>query len=298
MRCRMFAGRRVGLAGLAGVVVIGLVAAMEIAPGAENSVDFAVGGPPRLDSTSKTDDDLGSGELGRAELSSGQDSREAVEHAAALAAEGRTAEARQQLAAVSKSDDPELAALAHYNLGCLAATEAKELLGPTPEQLPATEREKALALLAQACEHFRQCLARDPRHADARHNLELVRLWIGAHRDLWQAAAQKPAGTAASPKPAAAPAGTTPPKPPASQGNQEASKPESRPPGSPGQAAQSPQAKATADKGPPGHAQPADPLRQYAEDLMAKVRQRIQDRRQREQSRLLPRWNQPEEKDW
>lgn len=224
-----------------------------------------------------------------------QDTREAFDQATALAAEGRIAEARELLTAVSQSEDLALAALAHYNLGCLAASQARGVFRAVPEELPAAQREEGLALLAQACQHFRQCLACDPQHADARHNLELLRLWIGANRHLWQTREPKSDGTAASPKPAGTPAGKPQTRPAASPGKNDAKSPPSGAQGSP---KQGPQAKGPADDGPGSQAMPADPLRQFAEDLMAKVRQRIQDRRQREQSRLRPRWKQLEEKDW
>lgn len=240
----------------------------------------------------------GNAEPSHAGLPPGFDGRDAFDRAAALAAEGRTAEARDLLAAVSQSGDLQLAALAHYNLGCLAASEARQLFGAAPDQLPARQREEGLDLLAQACEHFRQCLRRQPEHADARYNLELIRLWIGSNRTLWQSQAQIQADEPAGQNPGATPAAKSRPKTGDLQGSQAAQKPASPPEGVPGQAAQTPKAKAPAGHGSDQSTKPVDPLRQYAEDLMAKVRQRIHERRQREQSRLLPRWSQAAEKDW
>lgn len=224
------------------------------------------------------------------------DGQEALAQGAALAASGRPTEARELFAAVAAGDDPALAALAHYNLGCLAARQAQELFGAPPEELPATQCEEGLALLAQACEHFRQCLRLNPQHADARHNLELIRLWIGANRGLWQGLARVSANGAASPKPAAGPPGKV--KPIGGPSGPSSPKAGSAPPTLPEKKAPTPQAKGPAGQRSTPQSGPADPLRQYAEDLMAKVRQRIQDRRQREQSRLLPRWSQGAEKDW
>lgn len=226
------------------------------------------------------------------------DGQEAIAQGVALAASGRPTEARELFAAVAAGDDSPLAALAHYNLGCLAARQAQELFGTPPEELSAAQCEEGLALLAQACEHFRQCLRLDPQHADARHNLELIRLWIGANRGLWQKVAKAPPSMAASPKPAAGPPGKVKPIAGPSGPSGQTQQAGSAPPTLPEKTAPTPQAKAPAGEPSTPQSGPADPLRQYAEDLMAKVRQRIQDRRQREQSRLLPRWTQAAEKDW
>lgn len=233
-----------------------------------------------------------------ADLSPGTGGQEAIAQALALASSGQAAEARQLLAAVAASEDPQLAALARYNLGCLVAGQARELFGTTPEQLPAAQRQQGLALLAEACEHYRQCLRHDPQHGDARHNLELIRLWIGAHRQLWHTEA----GTrlAAAPKPSWAPGSKPAPKPAGSPAAKSPGKPEAKelPSGTSAQAKQAPAPKPQPPEASSATAAPADPVRQYAEDLMAKVRQRIGQRRQQEQSRLLPRWSHSEEKDW
>ncbi len=277
---------------IVGIVVLGLAG---LAAAAENLADL----PPVPRPEPETElNPSGNAEPLQAGLPPGFDGREAFDQAAALTAVGRTAEARQLLAAVSQSDDLRLAALAHYNLGCLAAGEARQLFGAAPDQLPPTQREEGLALLAQACEHFRQCLRRQPEHADARYNLELIRLWIGSNRTLWQSHVQAQADGPAGQKPGATPAARSLPKTGNVQASQAAQKPSSAPQGVPGQAAQTSKAKAPTGQGSDQNTKPVDPLRQYAEDLMAKVRQRIDERRQREQSRLLPRWSRAVEKDW
>ncbi len=267
---------------------IGFVAVCGLGAGAEEQPNFAP--TPRPPETLA--EDAARPEPSVPSLPPAISGQEALSQAVALASSGRTAEARNVLAAVAAAGDPQLAALAHYNLGCLAAGEARELFGNTPDELPPATRQQGLALLADACEHFRQCLEHDPQHADARHNLELIRLWIGAHRQLWRSPPGAQAGPLASPKPPAAPGGKPKPKPAAPKGAENEKQPGAKaaPPGAAGKT-QPPGAAR-------GSARSADPLRQYAEDLMAKVRQRIHDRRQREQSRLLPRWTQGEEKDW
>ncbi len=266
-----------------------------LAAAAENLADLPPLPPPEPEAELNRS---GNAEPNQAGRPPGFDGREAFDQAAALAAEGRTAEARELLAAVSQSDDLQLAALAHYNLGCLAAGEARKLFGAAPDQLAAPQREEGLARLAQACEHFRQCLRRQPEYADARYNLELIRLWIGSNRTLWQSHVQAQADGAAGQKPGTTPAAKSLPKTGKVQGSQAAPKPSFAPQGVPGQAAQKPEATGPAEQGSDQNTKPVDPLRQSAEDLMAKVRQRIHERRQREQSRLLPRWRQAVEKDW
>ena len=47
-------------------------------------------------------------------------------------------------------------------------------------------RKEGLADLAVAVGHFRECLRLDKEHADAQHNLELIRLWIKSMESLWE----------------------------------------------------------------------------------------------------------------
>ena len=79
-----------------------------------------------------------------------------------------------------------LAVRARYNLGCLAAAKARKRFGEHPEKASAEDRKNGLADLAVAIGHFRDCLRMDKDHADARHNLELLRVWIKYMESLWE----------------------------------------------------------------------------------------------------------------
>ena len=83
------------------------------------------------------------------------------------------------------SPDLSLAVQARYNLGCLAAAKARKRFGPHPEKASSEDRKQGVAEVATAIGHFRDCLRMDKDHADARHNLELLRLWIKYMQSLW-----------------------------------------------------------------------------------------------------------------
>ena len=89
-----------------------------------------------------------------------------------------------QKAALSR--DLQLAVRARYNLGCLAAAKARKRFGEHPEKIPPEDRKNGLADLAVAIGHFRDCLRMDKDHADARYNLELLRVWIKYMESLWE----------------------------------------------------------------------------------------------------------------
>jgi hypothetical protein len=84
------------------------------------------------------------------------------------------------------SPELDLAVRARYNLGCMAAAKAQKRFGEHPEKAAANVRKEGLADLAVAVSHFRECLRLDKEHADARHNLELVRLWMKSMESLWE----------------------------------------------------------------------------------------------------------------
>ena len=110
----------------------------------------------------------------------------AFDRAVAYAAQGDVDKARELLHKAALSRDSRLAARAHYNLGCLAATQARAIFGQNPQTASAEVRERGLAALAQAVGHYRDCLRVDPDHADARYNLELIRLWIKHMQAAWE----------------------------------------------------------------------------------------------------------------
>ena len=109
----------------------------------------------------------------------------------ALAAQGDASKATELLEKAALSPDLELAIRARYNLGCLAAAKARKQFGDHPEKATAEVRKNGLADLALAVGHFRDCLHLDKDHADARQNLELIRLWIKHMESLWEQADRK-----------------------------------------------------------------------------------------------------------
>ncbi|MCR9199821.1 MAG: hypothetical protein NXI04_14370 [Planctomycetaceae bacterium] len=103
---------------------------------------------------------------------------------AALSA-GKRDEARSLLRSATLSKQPSLAAKAHYNLGSLESTAARELLGDEPEAAEGETRTESIALLQASIQQFRSTLQRQPNHAAARHNLELIRLYIKHLQSQW-----------------------------------------------------------------------------------------------------------------
>lgn len=105
--------------------------------------------------------------------------------ACALAAQGDLAEARALWKQSALASDLELAAQSHYNLGCLALDEARALFAANPLKALPEVREQGLQHLAVAAEHYRDSLAIAPQHAEAQHNLELIRSWTTYMRTAW-----------------------------------------------------------------------------------------------------------------
>ena len=126
-----------------------------------------------------------------ADVARPDDLRIAFDRAMALAGQGDAAKAVELLHKAALSPDTDLAVRARYNLGCLAAAKAKQAFGKHPETASPEIRKAGLADLAQAVGHFRDCLRLDKDHADARHNLELIRLWIKSMESLWEQADRK-----------------------------------------------------------------------------------------------------------
>lgn len=112
--------------------------------------------------------------------------RVAFNRGCALAGSGDTEAAREMFQAVALARDPKLAASAHYNLGGLAAAEARQHFGPAPEETLPKDRPAGLELMAQAVQHYRDCIRLQPNHESARHNLELLRVWMKQMADLWE----------------------------------------------------------------------------------------------------------------
>ncbi len=123
--------------------------------------------------------------FGEAESGQPDDPRIAFDRGTALAAQGDD-KAVELLQKAALSPDLQLAVRARYNLGCLAAAKAKKRFGPHPENASPEDRKNGLADLAVAIGHFRDCLRMDKDHADARYNLELLRVWIKYMESLWE----------------------------------------------------------------------------------------------------------------
>ena len=84
------------------------------------------------------------------------------------------------------ADDPQLASACRYNLGVIAARRARTTFGAKPEESDEQKRTEGLEQLALAVAHYRDCLSLDPAHGQARHNLELIRLWIKNMEQIWR----------------------------------------------------------------------------------------------------------------
>jgi tetratricopeptide (TPR) repeat protein len=206
---------------------------------------------------------------------------------AALAAGGEIEQAAERYATLVDSPDREVAICARYNLGCLVAQQARTLLGDRPERAPLEARQQGLEQLARAAGHFRDCLRLDANHADARHNLEVARLWMGRVR--------------ASLRDAAAPPG----KGPTPQGKRSAQEPRAKPnaaaPGGKPEDAGADPRRRPPDAAPPkrsGDGGVSDPVLQQVERVISKVRQRSDERRQWDRQRPSDRLPLVEEKDW
>ena len=121
-----------------------------------------------------------------AEKSLPKEPRIAFDRGCAFAAQGENEKAVEQFLAAATAKDRRLAAVANYNLGCLAIAKAKSRFGQHPEEATEEVRKEGVETLLQAADHLRNCLAIDPQHADARYNLESIRLWIKHIEEVWR----------------------------------------------------------------------------------------------------------------
>lgn len=112
----------------------------------------------------------------------------AFDRACALAASSdseKVEEARKFFRDAALARDVGLAGRAHYNLGTLSAEQGRATLGENPVEAAPEKREEGESQLLAAVGHYRDCLKLDNEHADARHNLELIRLFIKHIQDQW-----------------------------------------------------------------------------------------------------------------
>ena len=121
-----------------------------------------------------------SGDAGKAAIA-------AFDLACASHKKGDFAQAREWYLKAGLAHDKSLAAAAHFNLGTLAAEEARRLAGEQPENVAADKRQEVLDQLKTAVASFRHVLELQPDNARARRDIELVRQWIKYYADKWLA---------------------------------------------------------------------------------------------------------------
>ena len=126
------------------------------------------------------------GAFADADVARPDDDRIAFDRACAYAARGDTQKAAELFRSAAMSREAELSAACHYNLGSLRGAEARATFGENPEEAAVEVRHEGLALLNRAVGHYRDCLELEPDHVDARHNLEVIRLWIKHMEALWE----------------------------------------------------------------------------------------------------------------
>jgi len=111
----------------------------------------------------------------------------AFDQACASHRKGDSAQAREWYLKAGLAHDKRLAASAHFNLGTLAAEEARRLAGDHPENVAADKRQEILDQLKAAVASFRHCLELQPDNGQTRRDIELVRQWIKYYTDRWHA---------------------------------------------------------------------------------------------------------------
>lgn len=114
------------------------------------------------------------------------DPRVAFDRATAYAAKGRYDEATALFQQAALARDADLALRSRYNLAGVAVARARRALGTRPEEAAPRTREEAIGWLGTALAHYRDVLQLDPHHADARHNIELIRIWTQSMQARWR----------------------------------------------------------------------------------------------------------------
>jgi tetratricopeptide (TPR) repeat protein len=224
---------------------------------------------------------------------------------AVLAEQGDTARAEALFEKVIAMSDQEIATRAHYNLGCLAAEKARALFGERPEEAPPDVRKQGMDLLDRAAAQFRDCLRLDPGHADARHNLEIIRLFAARMRKAWR---DRDRPQPPPPAPEKRPHGKQAAKRPPKKGPGEKAGKHDDSGSLPGSAeSQKPPAPDDHPKAPsevegpppkPSTVPETDPARQLVQKLIDRVRKRSLEKRQWDKQRQPRSWTQVDEKNW
>lgn len=107
------------------------------------------------------------------------------DEACAAWAAGDTDQARELFRKAALTKNSTVSVQVHYNLGCLEADAAREKLGDDPAGATGEVREESIQLMLAAVRHYRDTLALNEQHSDARHNLELIRLYIKHIQSQW-----------------------------------------------------------------------------------------------------------------
>jgi len=110
----------------------------------------------------------------------------AFDEACAWHRKGDTEKARDRYLKAGLSQDRKIATASHFNLGTMAAENARRLAGEKPDNVEPEKRQEILDELKQAVVSYRHCLELQPDHAQSRRNLELVRNWIKYYTDRWR----------------------------------------------------------------------------------------------------------------
>jgi len=116
------------------------------------------------------------------------DPRVVFDRGCAYTFEGKFEDAIDQFQKAATAEDALLASRAQYNLGCLNVRQAEALLGEDPMVSTPEVRTQTVERLEAAITRFRDALIAQPDHADAKFNLESVRLWLARMEKEWKAA--------------------------------------------------------------------------------------------------------------
>ncbi len=108
------------------------------------------------------------------------------DQACTLTAQGELDQAKDLFQQAALAPDRQLSSDAHYNVGNLAAVNAKETLGSDPVNVDPDKRQEVISGLLSAVGHYRDCLRIEETHPEARHNLELIRLFIKHIQAEWE----------------------------------------------------------------------------------------------------------------
>ena len=94
--------------------------------------------------------------------------------------------ARKFFKSAAMAKDSQLAAAAHYNLGCLEAKEARSVFDGPAEDATGSVRKQGVTALNRSIDHYRDCLNIDPNHTKAKRNLEIIRLFLAEMQKKWE----------------------------------------------------------------------------------------------------------------